>query len=747
MTRRQLLTDEERRRLFGVPADPDTLARHYTLTRSDLDLVAARRSDANRLGFAIQLALLRHHGMALPQMEEPVAPLVDWLARGLDLPAFLFAEYARRSQTMTDHARELAAILGLRPIGAADLPFMVEAASRAAWTTDKGLPIATGIIDALRAEGILLPVPAVIERVGIAGRARARKRVANALLAGITADHVIALDDLLAVPARMPGPAIDGARLTWMTDIPNQPRASHIRDPLDKLAFVRTFHLDPNLKARIPENRYLQFVREGLASPTYRLARYAANRRHATLVALLIDLEARLTDTALDMADRLIGGAFTRGKRAKEKTVVATTKDIGRLMRLFHGTIEALHQAQVQDGDALAAVDAAVGWAKLLRVRAQVADLADLAEEDPLVRASDRYITLRKIAPALFDAIEFKAAKTNDPTLAAIQLLRELNASGKRAVPADAPMPFRKAWRQLVIKNGTPNRRLYETAVLATLRNKLRSGDIWVERSANYRRFDSYLLPATAALAVTASLGLPATADDWLAGRGRALDRRLTSFARRLRQGQLDGVELRDDRLTIAPLKAATPPEAKALADRLDTLLPRVRITELLHEVNRQTDFAAAFTNLRTGEVCDNSNALLAVILADGTNLGLGRMAQASRGVTRDQLIWTADAYIRPETYQAALARIIDAHHRLPMAAVWGDGTTSSSDGQFFRSGKRGNAAGEVNARHGIEPGFSFYTHVSDQNGPYHVQTISAATHENMFVAGAAQPAWSGMPL
>src|SRR5262249_26270852 len=64
------------------------------------------------------------------------------------------------------------------------------------------------------------------------------------------------------------------------------------------------------------------------------------------------------------------------------------------------------------------------------------------------------------------------------------------------------------------------------------------------------------------------------------------------------------------------------------------------------------TKLAATFTNLRTGERCDSENALLAAILADATNLGLTRMAAASQGVTRDQLIWTADAYIRPETYK-----------------------------------------------------------------------------------------------
>ena len=318
--------------------------------------------------------------------------------------------------------------------------------------------------------------------------------------------------------------------------------------------------------------------------------------------------------------------------------------------------------------------------------------------------------------------------------LAALKLLADLNQSGKRDLPPDAPMPFRKEWRRLVLEAGKPNRRLYETAVLATLRDKLRSGDVWVERSSNYRRFDSYLLPQAAVPAAAAELGLPATADEWLAARGKELDRRLKRFARRLRRGELEGVELRDGRLHVTPVKASAPPEARAFADGIEAMMPSARITELLHEVNRATGFASAFTNLRTGERCDDENALLAAVLADATNLGLGRMAAASHGVTRDKLIWTADAYIRPETYKAALARIIDAHHALPIASAWGDGTTSSSDRQFFRSAKRGDAAGEVNARYGHDPGLGFYTHVSDQNGPYSVRVMSATGHEAPYV-------------
>jgi hypothetical protein len=115
MARRPLLTDEERRLFFGIPDDPDGLARQYTFTRSDQDLVAARRGAANQLGFAVQLALLRHPGMGLAHMEEPVGVLVEWLAAQLGIPAAAFADYAARPQTMTDHALKLATTLGLRP--------------------------------------------------------------------------------------------------------------------------------------------------------------------------------------------------------------------------------------------------------------------------------------------------------------------------------------------------------------------------------------------------------------------------------------------------------------------------------------------------------------------------------------------------------------------------------------------------------------------------------------------------------
>ena len=214
-----------------------------------------------------------------------------------------------------------------------------------------------------------------------------------------------------------------------------------------------------------------------------------------------------------------------------------------------------------------------------------------------------------------------------------------------------------------------------------------------------------------------------------MADRARLLDWRLRRFAGALRRDAVEDVEIRGGKLRVAPLSADVPPEAARLDAIVDRLLPKVRITRLLSEVARRTGFTDRFIELRSGKTHPNPQALLAAVLADGTNLGLERMADSSQGVTYAQLAWTQAWYLSDETYAAALACIVDAQAALPLSRVWGDGTTSSSDGQFYRSGRRG-AAGAINAKYGPDPGQKIYTHVSDQYAPFHSQLISATAAE-----------------
>ena len=155
------------------------LIRHYTLTPADLELAADRHGAHNRLGFAVQLCLLRHPGFGLRAGERVPERLLDYLAHQVGVPTAAFRDYSRRAQTRLDHGGEIAAHLGLRTFTRADLPLALDCAAAAAWSTDKGEPIAHAIIDGLRAAKLILPSPDTIERAGLAGRARARRRAAE----------------------------------------------------------------------------------------------------------------------------------------------------------------------------------------------------------------------------------------------------------------------------------------------------------------------------------------------------------------------------------------------------------------------------------------------------------------------------------------------------------------------------------------------------------------------------------------
>nr|WP_328588600.1 Tn3 family transposase [Brucella grignonensis] len=80
-------------------------------------------------------------------------------------------------------------------------------------------------------------------------------------------------------------------------------------------------------------------------------------------------------------------------------------------------------------------------------------------------------------------------------------------------------------------------------------------------------------------------------------------------------------------------------------------------------------------------------------------------MADVSPGITMRQLAWAHDWHIREEDYTAAHAILVNAQRQLPLASLWGDGTTSSSDGQYFSAGGHAEAIGDLNARYDPNPG------------------------------------------
>jgi hypothetical protein len=211
MPRRTLLSSEQRARLFSIPIDAAEMARHFVLSVEDLALIRSKRRAANRLGFAVQLCALRHPGRVLDPTELPPEPMLAFVGKQVGIDPTLFSEYARRAETRREHITELQKLLRLRSFGFADWRSCLKAGADAAWATDRGEPIVQTMIAHLQANNVLLPTVNMLERIGLAARARARKKVFEVLADGLTAAERAALEKLLVID-----PELRRSRFAWL---------------------------------------------------------------------------------------------------------------------------------------------------------------------------------------------------------------------------------------------------------------------------------------------------------------------------------------------------------------------------------------------------------------------------------------------------------------------------------------------------------------------------------------------------
>ena len=734
MPRQCILTAAERSALLAFPIEKSELIRLYTFSEQDLSVIKQRRGDANRLGFAVLLCALRYPGQALSAGERPPSSFLTMVARQLGIDETVWDQYGEREETRREHLSELRAFLGLTPFGLRQFHQFARWLAELAMQTDKGVVLATALVQELRREKVVLPPLNVIERICALAITRANRKICLTLAETLNDGHRVLLEGLLRQPT-----GSTSSTLAWLRQTPGAPSAKHLLEHLQRLKTIEALDLPEGLQLQIHQNRWLKLAREGGQMTAQHLRDLETTRRYATLLAVLLEAKATLIDQALDLHDRMIGALFSRAKRRHAEEFQQSGEAIHEKVRLYWRIGEALLQARQSGADPFPAIEAIIPWEAFVQSVIEAQRLARVEGFDYLHWISEGYTQIRRYASAFLDAFRFKAAPAAQPILDAIETLKRMDADGLRRVPADSPTDFvRKRWRALVFTDAGLDRRFYELCALAELKNALRSGDIWVQGSRQFKDFDEYLIPSERFSALREanrlSVAVATDCEAYLKDRLCRLEQQLETVDRIAQSGELPDVIITVSGLKITPLASAVPEEADQLIRQAYALLPRVKITELLLEVDDWTGFTRHFTHLKSREVSKDRILLLTAILADAINLGLTKMAEACPGATYARLTWLQAWHIRDETYSAALAEVVNAQFRQPFAAFWGDGTTSSSDGQYFRAGGRGEAAGQINAHYGGDPGVLFYTHVSDQYAPFHTQVINATVRDATYV-------------
>ncbi len=723
MPRRRILTDRQRSSLLDLPTDDAALLHHYTLADEDLEQIRRRRQSHNRLGFALQLCAFRYPGRLLSPGEVIPIEVARFIAAQLGERADDLSCYAETDVTRRRHLVDLREIYGYKMFtgrGARDLKAWLE---RAAETARSNEDLARRFVEQCRVAQIILPGITVIERLCADALVAAERRVEARIAGRLDDDMRTRLDALLTEDA---GGSV--TRFVWLRQFEIGRNSADMNRLLDRLEFLQGLGLAETVLADVPPHRIARLRRQGERYFAGDLRDISGDRRLAILAVCALEWRSSIADAVVETHDRIVGKTWREAKSRCDARMDDARSALKDTLQSFKTLGAALLEAHEDRASLEEAVGNAGGWISLKGLVATAVQLTDTFAADPLAHVGHGYHRFRRYAPRMLRVLDICAAPVAEPLLAAGAIIAGTATTG------DRPLTFLRRtskWHRHL--NGDDEHRVWEVAVLFHLRDAFRSGDIWLAHSRRYGDLKDALVPVEVARD-TPRLAMPFEPEAWLADRKARLSDAICRLARAAKAGAIPGGSIEDGTLKIDRLTAAVPEEADALVLDLYRRLPEVRVTDLLLEVDDEIGFTEAFTHLRTGAPCKDRIGLLNVLLAEGLNLGLSKMAGATNTHDFFQLSRLSRWHVESEAMARALAIVIEGQSALPMARFWGAGQTASSDGQFFPTTRQGEAMNLINAKYGHEPGLKAYTHVSDQFGPFATQTIPATVNEAPYI-------------
>lgn len=735
MALRKILSEKEKENLIESPFLKEDIIRWYTLTESDIIIIEQNcRGTANKLGFAIQLCYLRFPGKVLKSNETPNSFLLQYVCEQFNINPSVWEKYAVRDVTRREHITLIRKIFGFKTYSEFEQEASLKYIHDKALQTDRAVIIAEEFVTYLRTSKIQLPSINTIERLCSEALINAEKQIYDTLSSSLSDHQKYLLDALLNLQEKS-----SISRLNWLKQSPQAVNSKFLLMHIKRLKSIKEINLPKDIGKNIHQNRLLKIAREGRQMTPQHLRDFEKSRRYATLVAILLETKASIIDEIIEMNDKIIGSLFRYAKNTQAQKMHDSGKSMGEQLGIFFKIGNALLDARETGEDPFDAVESVISWEALAQSILEAKNLTAKKNFDSLYFISDKYFTIKKYGGEFLKELELRSAPVAEDILKAVEILIDLYEGKIKKLPEKLPSSFiRKRWEELVFTENGTDRKFYELCIFSELKNHLRSGDLWVQGSRQYKDFEDYLIPSDRFTEMKdqneVPLDIALNVEEFLSDRIELLSNKIQIVCKLIESNDLPDSSIINDRIKIKPLENAVPEEAEILGKKIYSLLPLIKITDLLKEVDQWTGFTDQFIHLKSGNKVDDKNLLLTVILSDAINLGLRKMSEASPGTSYAKLSWLQAWHIRDETYSSALAEIINAQSNHSFSSYWGEGKTSSSDGQRFATGSYAQRNGNINPKYGSSPGVQFYTHISDQYAPFHTKVINVGVRDATYI-------------
>ncbi|MGH8141515.1 MAG: Tn3 family transposase [Steroidobacteraceae bacterium] len=732
------LSPAQRAHYGRFTADPsiEELARYFHLDDADRAVIAEKRGDHNRLGFALQLTTVRFLGTFLDNPTSVPAAVLQTLGKQLAINAAeSLADYAQAKRRF-EHAEQIRIDYGYREFNQPAVGFRLSRWLYAqCWTgTERPSVLFDRATTWMLAQRVLLPGASVLERFVARLRDRVEERLWTLLGRDITEAQQSRLEALLHVP--------DGARVSELDELRTGPvvvSSPALVRALERLKSVRSLGIVIPQAARIPPSRIASLARFADKAKASAVLRLPKARRLATLVAFVHTLEASAQDDAIELLEMLLTDVFGEAHKEHRKTRLRTLKDLDALAITLVEACTPIVDTSLPDAQLRTTVFALVSRETLVQTLQDIGELVSPPDDVFFQELQKQHRRVRRFMPSFLEQIRFCAVPAGADLLAALDHLRDQPSSAAplEVVPAN--------WRRHVGKaHSVSEKRAYTFCVLDQVRTALKRRDVYVSPSWRYADPRSGLLDggqwqATRPM-ICRTLDLPLTPEPMLAALSVELDHTYRAVAARLPQNpdvHFERVEDRNELILTQLDKLDEPASLLALRAAVDARLPVVDLPEIILEIAARTRFPGAFTHIseRTARAADLDLSICAVLLAEACNTGLEPLVRSDvPALRRDRLSWVNQNYLRDDTLLAANALLVAAQNDIPLAHAWGGGEVASADGIRFVVPVKTIHAGPNPKYYGIGRGVTYYNLVSNQFTGLHGITVPGTLRDSLLL-------------
>jgi hypothetical protein len=340
----EFLSEEQVARFARFVADPSPLEleRFFRLDDKALKLLASKRREGNRMGFAVQWGTVRMLGTFLGENPTAVPRGVAVFVGeqlGIQDPESLTA-YAERPKTAYEHQWEIRRECGYRDFASGELELREFLAARV-WALEEGpRALFDRAVLWLIEQRVLLPGITVLARLVADVRAGEHERIHGLLAEAPTAEQLEGFERLLRVPKDARTSELDQLRGGKVSISGRGFLAA-----LERAFAIQALGVGRVELPDVPPAKVAALARYGLSAKAPTLRELSPKRRDATLLATIRQLEVDSVDDALDlfdllMATKLLARAERQSDQAKLKSLPALRRAAAKIARALGVLLE-----------------------------------------------------------------------------------------------------------------------------------------------------------------------------------------------------------------------------------------------------------------------------------------------------------------------------------------------------------------------------------------------------------------------